>query len=128
MKDAEVPAEDKPKPSGKRKAEGEAETPPGQKQPKVSTTKWTKARITGALDDSEQACLKFKQFFNSLQDAKLIIGITEKSYEALIQLCDKRLSSELVNMYGTNFDDAGNMTTGEPESDTRAMVRIKCSK
>ena len=65
--------------------------------------------------------MKVKQFFTSLQDAKLIIGITLKAYENLVQLIDKRLTTDLVNMYATNFDDAGNMIPGEPPSESRSM-------
>lgn len=74
------------------------------------------------MDESEQVSLKVKQFFSSLADAKLIVGVTAKMYETLQQQVEKRLTPELATMYATIYDAAGNVVPGEPEPDSRSMV------
>ena len=66
--------------------------------------------------------MKVKHLFASLADAKLIVNVTCKLHENLMQMVEKRLTAELTSMYATIYDGAGNIVPGEPSSDSRSMT------
>lgn len=86
-------------------------------------TRWTKATVSKALDESDQVALKGTQHLTLFEDAGLIISITVKSHDAVIGVVNKRLLPDLVTMYTAKVTETGEVLSEVADPDSRGIQK-----
>ncbi|CAK0798742.1 unnamed protein product, partial [Prorocentrum cordatum] len=108
-------------PRARPKAKAKAKPKPKALPELTPVKQWSKTVVQKAFNESEQASLKCKQFRQSFTDPRLVLTLTAKTVETLVAAVEKRLTSDLINMYSSNYSDTGAVLPGEPDAESQGM-------